>query len=158
MRGKSWVCSTCSQDFTRKHSAHRHNRVLHQGQGKILRILDYIVERIGSQYSPADPLTYRPKRKQYKQNLFARNDPFNADSFPFRSLAHHIPDSQSNESIAEYTKYKPDSSQRIPAQQSSNEPELNAFAEHNDRLASKFRDQEIVSTLLSPTIRRQCAK
>jgi hypothetical protein len=64
MDSKTYVCALCSQDFTRKYSAHRHNRDLHHGQGTIVRMIDYVIGRIAGKYNPANPLAYRSRYKQ----------------------------------------------------------------------------------------------
>ena len=46
MTFKNYVCTICAQEFTRKYSALRHNRTLHQGRANIVRVLEYIVGRI----------------------------------------------------------------------------------------------------------------
>jgi hypothetical protein len=59
----TWVCATCSEHFTRKYSASRHNNNLHSGNGQIVRFLDYIVGRASGQYLPSDHRTsknYKP--------------------------------------------------------------------------------------------------
>jgi len=53
----TWVCATCSEHFTRKYSASRHNNNLHFGDGLIVTLLDYIVGRVSHQYLPSDPRT-----------------------------------------------------------------------------------------------------
>jgi hypothetical protein len=50
-----WVCATCSEHFTRKYSASRHNNNLHSGNGQIVTLLDYIVGMASHQYLPSDP-------------------------------------------------------------------------------------------------------
>jgi hypothetical protein len=56
---KLLVCATCSQDFTRKSSASRHNRNIHHGFGIIVSFIDYIVGRIEGRYVAANPLLFR---------------------------------------------------------------------------------------------------
>lgn len=62
-----YVCTMCAQDFTRKTSAKRHNKNLHQGTAVIVRFVDYIVGRVAGIYQAADPKLYRrkPERKGY---------------------------------------------------------------------------------------------
>jgi hypothetical protein len=55
----SYVCARCSQDFTRKWSAERHNRDLHFGCAEIVRVLDYIIGRLSGKYVQANPLECR---------------------------------------------------------------------------------------------------
>jgi hypothetical protein len=86
MGGKTWVCTLCSQDFTRKYSANRHNRDLHQGQSKIVRMIDYVIGRIAGQYQPADPFTYRSSHRHYGSTR--SHSDTKAFSFPPTSIAH----------------------------------------------------------------------
>jgi hypothetical protein len=56
----SYVCTTCSEHFTRKYSAKRHNNNLHRGAAEIVRLIDYIAGRSSGQYSPTlNPSWYK---------------------------------------------------------------------------------------------------
>lgn len=55
----TWVCSTCSQGFTRKYSAIKHNLNIHGGTGTIVRFFEYIVGRLEGKYVASDPLLFR---------------------------------------------------------------------------------------------------
>ena len=61
----SYICTICSQDFTRKGSGRRHNTNLHSGTATIVRFIDYIIGRISGTYLPSDPLLYRKKKKKH---------------------------------------------------------------------------------------------
>ena len=51
----TWICETCSEHFTRKYSANRHNNNLHAGNGLIVTLLDYMVRMAPShQYLQSD--------------------------------------------------------------------------------------------------------
>jgi hypothetical protein len=62
----NYVCTLCSQTFTRKPSAERHRINLHFGTAPIVRVMDYIIGRIESRYKPGDPLLYRRRNKIMK--------------------------------------------------------------------------------------------
>jgi hypothetical protein len=66
----NYVCTLCSQTFTRKLSGERHNLNLHSGMAAIVRLIDYIVGRIEGHYPPSNPLIFRRKNKymQRKNN------------------------------------------------------------------------------------------
>jgi hypothetical protein len=96
MRNKNFVCVLCSQDFTRKYSADRHNENLHHGRGKIVRTIDYVIGRIAGEYHAANPLTYRSSYKQ-RVSPSTNSDP-KSFSFPSSSIAHGS--SQGNSSSA----------------------------------------------------------
>lgn len=59
----SYVCCTCSQDFTRKYNANRHNQNIHFGKAEIVRYFEYLIGRGSGKYLPADPLSYRNKKR-----------------------------------------------------------------------------------------------
>jgi hypothetical protein len=88
MKYKSWVCTVCSQDFTRKFSAYRHLWNLHKGQAKAVRTLDYIVGRISGEYQAANPSAYRSQNKQH-ESTGPFSNAVSAGSFPFVSVAHN---------------------------------------------------------------------
>jgi hypothetical protein len=57
----NYVCTLCSETFTRKPSGDRHNLNLHSGMAPIVRFIDYIVGRIEGRYQPSNPLLFRRK-------------------------------------------------------------------------------------------------
>jgi hypothetical protein len=61
----SYICTICSQDFTRKGSGRRHNTNLHSGTATIVRYVDYIIGRLSGHYTPGDPMLYRNKKKKH---------------------------------------------------------------------------------------------
>jgi hypothetical protein len=69
----SYVCTICSQDFTRKGSGRRHNTNFHSGTATIVRYIDYIIGRLSGHYSPSDPLLYRNKKKKHT-NISSSNN------------------------------------------------------------------------------------
>ena len=69
----NYVCTLCSQTFTRKPSGERHNLNLHSGMAAIVRFIDYIVGRIAGRYQPSNPLVFRRKK-----NVISRKN----DSLP----------------------------------------------------------------------------
>jgi len=60
----SYVCTVCSEHFTRKYSARRHNHNLHNGAAEIVRLIDYLAGRSSGQYKPDNPFWY----KRYNQS------------------------------------------------------------------------------------------
>ena len=63
---KTWVCTICSQSFTRNSSAKRHDINLHEGRGEYVRYIDYEIGRIQGKYYQNDPTLY--KKKSYNFN------------------------------------------------------------------------------------------
>ena len=59
----TYVCTTCSEHFTRKYSATRHNLTIHNSRGDIVRLLEYLVGTLSGQYLPSHPSWYRRNQK-----------------------------------------------------------------------------------------------
>jgi hypothetical protein len=59
----TYVCATCSEHFTRKYSATRHNLTLHDGRGEIVRLLEYLAGTLSGRYVPSHPFWYRRNQK-----------------------------------------------------------------------------------------------
>jgi hypothetical protein len=59
----TYVCATCSEHFTRKYSATRHNLTLHNGRGEIVRLLEYLAGSLSGRYMPSHPSWYRRTQK-----------------------------------------------------------------------------------------------
>ena len=78
---KILYCTTCSQGFSRKGSGLRHISTLHQGQGKLVSTIDYMIGRIEGKYFPAEPLSYRRNNRRHIQsrpnNLYNNNESSN---------------------------------------------------------------------------------
>jgi hypothetical protein len=55
----SYVCTVCSEHFTRKYSATRHNHNLHNGAAEIVRLIDYLAGRSSGQYTPNNPFWFK---------------------------------------------------------------------------------------------------
>ena len=57
------VCATCSEHFTRKYSATRHNLNIHDGRGEIVRLLEYLDGSLSGRYLSSHPSWYRRTQK-----------------------------------------------------------------------------------------------
>jgi hypothetical protein len=55
----SYVCTVCSEHFTRKYSAKRHNQNLDAGAAEIVRLIDYLAGRSSGQYKPDNPFWHK---------------------------------------------------------------------------------------------------
>ena len=60
-QNKTWVCTVCSQTFTRNSSAKRHNISLHEGKGVCVRFIDYEIGRVQGKYFQNNPIFYKKK-------------------------------------------------------------------------------------------------
>jgi hypothetical protein len=68
----NYVCTTCSEHFTRKYSAKRHNLTIHSnGGGEIVPFLEYLVRRSTGQYHASNPSWYR-RRSEKSIHQFGR--------------------------------------------------------------------------------------
>ena len=68
---KTWVCTICSQSFTRNSSAKRHDINLHEGNADYVRYIDYEIGRMQGKYYQNDPALY--KKKSYNYNNLNTN-------------------------------------------------------------------------------------
>ncbi len=58
------VCAICSEHFTRRCSATRHNLALHNGRGEIVPLLEYVVGRYSGRIPASNPFWYRGRRSK----------------------------------------------------------------------------------------------
>jgi transposase-like protein len=59
-----YVCTTCSEHFTRKYSAKRHNITLHHNNGgDIVTLVEYLVRRSSGRYQASIPSWHRRSEK-----------------------------------------------------------------------------------------------
>ena len=66
MSNPNYVCTICSQTFTRRWRGSVHNNKFHGGLGSVVRLIDYIVGRARGQFLPSDPSLFRRKNKWEK--------------------------------------------------------------------------------------------
>jgi hypothetical protein len=59
----TYVCATCSEHFTRKYSAKRHNFNIHAGRSEIVPFVEYMVGRSSGRYLASHPSWYRKQRQ-----------------------------------------------------------------------------------------------
>jgi hypothetical protein len=69
MADKNFVCTVCSQTFTRMWRGRIHNSNLHSGQSEIVRMVEYMVGRLNGRYSPSNPSDYRKKNRSLHPKL-----------------------------------------------------------------------------------------
>src|SRR5437870_13867200 len=68
----TWLCATCSQPFTRRTSATRHDNNKHRGQAEIVPLLEYIVGRGTGRFMHSMPLSYGHHQKWQAHNSISR--------------------------------------------------------------------------------------
>ncbi len=71
MSRPNYVCTTCSEHFTRKYSAKRHNLTIHSnGGGEIVPLVEYLVGRNSGRYQASHPSRYRRPSKETRIHNF----------------------------------------------------------------------------------------
>lgn len=68
MANPNYVCTICSQTFTRKWRGTVHNNNIHAGLAKVVRLIDYIIGRSDGAYVSSDPFLYR-RRKRWGDSI-----------------------------------------------------------------------------------------
>ena len=58
----TYVCATCSEHFTRKYSAKRHNFNVHAGRSEIVPYIEYMAGRSSGRYLASHPSWYRKQK------------------------------------------------------------------------------------------------
>ena len=67
----TYVCTTCSEHFTRKYSAKRHNITVHHNNGgEIVTLVEYLVRRSSGKYQASDPSWYSRRNKEKRVHNF----------------------------------------------------------------------------------------
>jgi hypothetical protein len=136
----TWVCATCAQYFSRRYSADRHNRILHDGKGITVRILDYIVGRVSGQFLPNDPLAYRMKVRN-EENVPLVGSHSNNKNFWSKVIADSTNAMTSN------------SSKTLPSSQNSMKGKYPDLLAHPTRIAGDNKDS--FSVLSQESVRRK---
>src|SRR5215467_9699391 len=68
----NYVCTTCSEHFTRKYSAKRHNITVHHNNGgEIVTLVEFVVGRNSGKYQASHPSWYR-RRNTNRIHKFGR--------------------------------------------------------------------------------------
>jgi hypothetical protein len=123
MPNANYVCTVCSQTFTRRWRGNKHNIQLHLGNATIVRHLDYIIGRLDGRYQPGDPSLYRSK----KLNPISREITHtNFEPSPVRQARSDI----GNRSVGDFAQFQ------SPSKASSTE--LNDTIRENQKVASKY--------------------
>jgi hypothetical protein len=86
----TWVCATCSEPFTRRYGANRHNSNLHAGKGTVVRLLDYAVGIANGQFLPRGG-NLQSGRKARQSSFFSINSKKLRDNYQqasYQSVVH----------------------------------------------------------------------
>jgi hypothetical protein len=106
MARPSYVCTICSEHFTRRYSAQRHNNNLHYGAAEIVRLIDYLAGRSSGQYTPNNPFWFKRKIPYgdvgsltiadsavdtFHSKYIPRQTPIDASQYPARPIHRSLP-------------------------------------------------------------------
>ena len=69
----SYVCTVCSEHFTRRYSANRHNTNLHSGRSEIVPFIEYMAGRSSGKYIASHPSWYRKQRGVQVNRIYESN-------------------------------------------------------------------------------------
>jgi len=87
MRRPNYVCTTCSEHFTRKYSAKRHNITVHHGNGgEIVTLVEYLVGTSSGKYQASHPFWYRRNGKRIHKLGRPTVADYVGDTFPYNGL------------------------------------------------------------------------
>src|SRR5215469_14980257 len=67
-----YVCTTCSEHFTRKYSAKRHNITVYGNRGKIVPLIEFLVGRNSGRYQASHPFWHPRARNEKHIHNFGR--------------------------------------------------------------------------------------
>ena len=101
----TYVCTTCSEHFTRKYSAKRHNITIHGNGGEIVTLVEYIVGRSSGRYKASHPFWYRRNGKRIHKFGRATVEDYVGDTFPYRSLQQQGQYQYHQQSLEEQERY-----------------------------------------------------
>ena len=74
MSRPNYVCTACSQYFTRKYSGQRHNFNIHSGRSEIMPYIEYMAGRSSGRYLASHPSWYhKQKGSQWNRDYSSEN-------------------------------------------------------------------------------------
>jgi hypothetical protein len=94
MSRPSYVCAVCSEHFTRKYSAKRHNFNIHAGRSEIVPFIEYMVGRSSGRYLANHPSWYRKQKGSQWNSSYPSENRVIADttsSFGPENTQRHFP-------------------------------------------------------------------
>ena len=83
MPNPNFVCTICSQTFTRRWRGTVHNNGIHAGLAKIVRLIDYMIGRSKGEYLPSDPSLYRRKRRSTNSTKYPAESSIEHYTWPY---------------------------------------------------------------------------
>jgi hypothetical protein len=93
----TYVCATCSEHFTRRYSAKRHNFNIHAGRSEIVPFIEYMVGRSSGRYLASHPSWFRKQKGfQSDRSYQSENRVIPDSSFRPETLLQLYPDALPN--------------------------------------------------------------
>src|SRR5215469_1641686 len=80
MSRPNYVCTACSEHFTRKYSANRHNFNIHGGSSEIVPYIEYMVGRSSDRYLTSHPSWHRKQRQVQANRSYPPDNRIIADT------------------------------------------------------------------------------
>ncbi len=92
----NYVCPVCTEHFTRKYSAKRHNSNIHNGSAEIVPFMEYMAGRSSGRFEASHPARYRKERElqgigSYQNNIESRIVADLGSSFRPENLQRSLP-------------------------------------------------------------------
>ena len=92
MSRANYVCTVCSEHFTRKYSGMRHNFNVHSGRSEIVPYIEYMVGRSSGRYLASHPSWYRKQKgSQWNSDYPSENRVIVDSSFRPETLVQSYP-------------------------------------------------------------------
>src|SRR5215472_16763894 len=80
MSRPNYVCTVCTEHFTRKYSAKRHNLNIHDNRSEIVSYIEYMVGRSAGKYLASHPSWHRKQRQLQVNHSYPSDNRVIADS------------------------------------------------------------------------------
>ena len=97
----NYVCTVCSEHFTRKYSGKRHNFNIHSGRSEIVPYIEYMTGRSSGRYLASHPSWYRKQKgSQWNSSYPSENRVIADSSFRPETLLQLYPDALPNTQAA----------------------------------------------------------
>jgi hypothetical protein len=93
----NYVCTVCSEHFTRKYSGMRHNFNIHSGRSEVVPYIEYMAGRSSGRYLASHPSWYRKQKgSQWNSSYPSENRVIADSSFRPETLLQPYPDALPN--------------------------------------------------------------
>ncbi|HYA82025.1 MAG TPA: hypothetical protein VEH06_01060 [Candidatus Bathyarchaeia archaeon] len=97
----SYVCTICSEHFTRRYSGERHNNNLHNGAAEIVRLIDYLASRSSGHYTANNPFWFKRNKPLHDFGSATLADSI-GNTFEPRYMPRQIPQEHRSTTLVHY--------------------------------------------------------